>query len=121
MKKTIFLTLLILSFIPSFCFATPQVPEDFDQAQEEAQGFWENIKEEFIQNIKDIWNNQVIPFWQQILDWFEANIWPEIYSWFNDGVRPQIEEEFEKEKEQMKEELPEVSKSLWERFKELIK
>jgi len=35
--------------------------------------------------------------------------------------KPIIEEEFKKEKEELKEEVPEVTKSLWEKFKELIK
>jgi len=78
--------------------------------------------------IEKIWKEEVLPIWQKMWDWVKANIWSRIESW----IKPEIEkrkqffkEGFGRKKEEMKEELktevPKASKSLWEKFRELIK
>lgn len=66
------------------------------------------------------WDSYIVP-------WLK-NIWYKISVPFKKEAerrKPLIEEEFEKEKTQMKEEIkteiPKTTKSLWERFKELLK
>jgi hypothetical protein len=82
--------------------------------------------------IEKIWKEEVLPVWQKMAYWFKINIWPKIESWFKKEFQPRakeeiekrkplIEEEFKKAKEETKKEVPEVTKSFWEKFKELIK
>ena len=80
--------------------------------REEALPIWKRVYQFF----KNIWDSYIFPFFQ--------NIWQKILRILGREVqkrKPIIEEEFKKEKEEMKEEVPKVGKSLWERFKELIK
>ncbi|PIV44873.1 MAG: hypothetical protein COS25_02895 [Candidatus Nealsonbacteria bacterium CG02_land_8_20_14_3_00_37_10] len=78
--------------------------------------------------IEKIWKEEVLPIWQKMWDWVKANIWSRIESWIKPEIEKRkqfFEEGFGREKEEMKEELktevPKVSKSLWEKFRELIK
>ena len=67
--------------------------------------------------LKNIWNSYIFPFFD--------NLWQKTLGKEIRERKPVIEEEFKKEKKEMKEEikagLPNTLKSLWERFKELIK
>ena len=97
--------------------------------------------------LKKIWREEALPVWKKMGNWFR-NIWenyiksslrnfwysylkPKIQSFLErvkeflgkevEERKPIIEEEFEKEKEELMEELPGVTKSLWERFKALLR
>ena len=134
--KNIINVLLILGLIlPSFSFAQNQPispPKTLEEAKEMGEKALETGQKELPGIIEEIWKEEVLPVWQKMYDWFKKNIWPKIESWFKKEVQPRakeeiekrkplIEEEFKKEKGELKEELPGVTKSLWERFKELIK
>ncbi len=135
MKKTITILILFGLLLPGFYFVqgvnqSPQPPETLKEAEvvggkvlrllpealkkvwQEASEIWQIMGEK----VKNFWNSYILP-------WFQ-NIWQKIQSSFGKEIeerKPVIEEEFKKEKEEMKTDLPKVGESLWERFKELIK
>jgi len=130
-------SILIISglLLPIFSFAQNQPitpPKTLEEAKEMGEKALEVSKTKLPGIIEKIWKEEVLPVWQKMADWFKINIWPKIESWFKKEVQPRakeeiekrkplIEEEFNKAKEETKKEVPEVTKSLWEKFKELIK
>jgi len=134
-KKLIPIIAILGLLLPSFSFAQNQAieqPETFGEAKEMGEKALKTTQRELPGILDKIWKEDVLPVWQKMYRWFKINIWPTIESWFKKEVEPRvkeeaerrkpiIEEEFKKEKEEVKEELPGVTKSLWERFKELIK
>ena len=140
MKKILSTLILFCFLVPLFgLINSPRVvfaqsenqinpPENIEEVKavgEKALGVGEK---ELPRIIEKIWKEEVLPIWQKMWDWLKANIWSRIESL----IRPEIEkrkqlfeEGFGREKEEMKEELktevPKVSKSLWEKFRELIK
>lgn len=117
MKKVFVLTLLIL--IPIISFAQPKAPKDFEEAKGLGTKFLElmpKVAEEgtkaFIHQLKKIWNSYVMP----ALKWLWSLLGAEV-----EERKPLIKEELQKEKEEMKQEIPKAGRSIWERFKDLIK
>ncbi|MCK4453795.1 hypothetical protein KAU51_00355 [Candidatus Parcubacteria bacterium] len=103
---------------------------------------WRNMAEKF----SNWWKTSVLPWLKSIMptlkswfnetaEWFSgiwyetikpwiSNLLNKIKSFINEKIierKPVIKQEFEKEKQEIKQEIPEVSKGLWQRFKELIK
>ena len=137
MKKTITILILFGLLLPSFYSvqaanqsSSPQPPETLKEAEIVGGKILKLLPE----TLKGIWQ-EALGIWQTmgkraknfsdsyIWPWFQ-NIWQKIQSSFGKEIKqrkPVIEEEFKKEKKEMKEELPKVGKPLWERFKELIK
>ena len=125
------LIFLIISglFLSNFGFAqAPQIAPS--ETMEEPKEMREQALPGILEKIERIWKEEVLPIWQRIYNWFMTNIWPKIERWFKKEVEPRTEEiekrkliieEFKKEKEELKAELSKLGKSLWERFKELIK
>ncbi len=116
MKKAVFLFLIM---IPLISFAQLQAPEDF----EEAKGFGVKFLElmpraakegtrAFIFQLKRIWSSYLTPLFKWIWSLLETEV---------EERKPLIKEEFEKEKEEMKQEIPKAGRSVWERFKDLVK
>ncbi len=128
MKKTILILILIniLFLSPVFSLAQKnisQAPESFEEAESLGRKFIENLpqiaKEGFkdlISWIKKIWTSHVFPglkwIWHKLISFLDINV---------EERKPAIKEEFKKEKEEIKQEIPRVGESLWKRFKELIK
>jgi len=123
-KKIIFLTIIIGFLLTGFmakCFA--QAPQTFEEAKTLAQKILFGLPEA----LKNPWQ-EALAIWNKMANWFK-NIWDSyIYPWFWNILgkevekrKPEIQQEFEKEKQEMKEEIPKATKSLWQRFKELIK
>jgi hypothetical protein len=112
MKKTIVILICLGILSPAFSFAQ-ELPENIDEAREMGERAIEVGERELPGIIQRIWTDEVLPVWQKMYEWFKENIWVKIVAWF--------EEEFQAEKEEMKEEVPAVTKSLWEKFKELLK
>lgn len=91
-------------------------PQAFKEACQKAVAFWQ----EMLNYVRNFFTQQIWPKIQSKIDWLTQKIQP-IFQTEIEKRKPFIEKEFEKEKEEMIEELPKVSKPLWERFKELIK
>ena len=87
-------------------------PGTLEKTWQEALGIWKKMAEW----IKDF-------YFSYISTWFK-NIWQKICSFLGKEVerkKPEIKEGFEEEKQELKEEIPRVGQSIWERFKDLIK
>lgn len=136
------LIILIISglILPNFAFLQDQSispPETLEEAKELGEEAVEISQEKLPGTLEKIWQEEVLPTWRKMYDWFEKNIWPKILCWFKREIKPKvkeeiekrkpvIEEEFQKEKEEVKKEIreeviPKATQSLWEKFKELIK
>ena len=75
--------------------------------------------------IKDLWDNQIFPIWKEIYQWIKDNIWEKIKPLTNEEIirRKQIaEEEAQKEREELLEEIGEISikNDFWEKIKEFL-
>ncbi|MCP6719374.1 MAG: hypothetical protein KJI71_04030 [Patescibacteria group bacterium] len=129
MKKTKSLAILIifglvLSF-PGFSFAQTEnieIPETLEEARELGEEVVGVGKKELPGVMERLWKEDVLPVWQKMYDWFYNNIWFKVANLLKLEVEKRksiIGEELKKETQEVKEELPGVTKSLWERFKEL--
>ena len=126
-KKYLIFIIIIGILINTGLVFAQEVPATLDQAKETGQMVGEIVKQEspnifrqawndFSGFFKTIWNSYLFP-WSKI-------IWNKIVSILGKEVeqrRPEIEEEFKKETEEMKEDIPKVTKSLWQRLRDLIK
>ena len=128
MKKAIVILILFGFLLPSFSFIQAQSqiksPESIEEVKELGEKALEIGEKELPGILEKIWNEEVMPLWQKMYDWFKINIWSKIWPKVAEEIekrKPLLEEEFEKEKEELKEEAPKVGKSLWEKFKDLIK
>lgn len=133
MKKYFFITILISTFIifllGNFCLAQEGVPSSSraPESLEEVASLIKRIIRGFPEAMKGVWREAADWFkglWNSyIFPWLQG-IWHKILGFLGKEVekrKPEIEEEFEKEKEEMREEIPKAGKTLWQRFKELIK
>jgi len=139
-KKLIIISILSGLLLPNFSFApTPNLvwgfaqpiepPETLEEAKELGEKVLETGQKELPGILERIWQEEVLPFWQKMWDWFQVHIWqPYIEPPIKKEIekrKPIIKEEFQKEKEETKEsaktEVVPAFKSLWERFMELIK
>jgi len=123
---TLSLVLISLTCFPFNVKAQDEIPlhapKDLEEIQEFGEGMLEASKEQLPDIIKRLWNEDVMPLWQKMYDWFDLNIGSKFKEVFDEEVekrRPVVEQEYEKEKEEVKEELPIVTQSLWERLLEL--
>src|SRR4030042_101456 len=123
-------------FLPNLAFLQNQSitpPKTFEEAKELGEEVVAVGQKELPGTLEKIWQEEVLPVWHRMYDWFKENIWPKILSWFRREVEPKakeeiekrtpiIEEEFQKEKEEIKKEIqeeviPKDTKSLWENLK----
>ncbi len=89
-----------------------KIPEAFSKSWQEALIVWKKMFSWF----KSFWNSYIAPWLQ--------NLWNKILSSLGKEVekkKPEIKKEFQKEKEEMKEGIPRIGESLWQRFMELIR
>jgi len=139
MINKIAIILLLGILLPSFSLAQGgdqlQLPENMDEVQELGEKALEIGKKELPGTIEKVWQEEVLPIWQKMYDiwsnWWDNtiqpwldDIWQKIMSLLGQEIekrKPLIEEEFEKEKEELGIEASKIGQSLWERFKELIK
>ena len=139
-NKFIIILCIIGIILPNFSFGQEQVPlkapGTLEEAKEWLKRAFEVLKIELPKTIKKIWEENVLPVWKKMWNWAKTNIWENnLKPWFQgvwEGIlkifgkelekrKPIIEEEFEKEKEEVKTEVPKVGKSLLEKFKDLLK
>ncbi len=116
-----------MGFLLSFSFSVlaQETPVQAPETLEEAKSLGQRILTGFPETFKSVWQEAVV-FWKKMLNyvspWFKS-IWNSILSLLGKEVekrKPEVEEEFKKETQEMKEEIPKAGKSLWQRFKELI-
>ncbi len=113
--------------LPSFSLAQGngiKVPETFEEAKELGERALEIGKEKIPGTMETVWNEKVLPLWTKMYEWARTNIWLKIQPLIEREIEkriPLMKEKFEKEKQEMKEELPVITKSLWQRFIELWK
>lgn len=122
--KIIFCYLLIIGMLlPSFALAQGM---EAPKTLEEAKTFSLKIIEQLPETSKDVWRNEVLPILEKMWDWVARQAKPIIESWRQkilnllgkeiEKRKPALEKEIEKE---VKEIIPDIKKSLWERFKAL--
>jgi len=139
MKKnilTILLSILTLFIFSSIILAKeqqapiPKAPETIDEAEK----FGLKILSGFPEVLKKVWQEarkigqkifeKIKFFWNAYIKPHIMNLWNKIKSFFAKEVekrKPEIQQELEKEKKEMKEEIPKAGKSIWQRFKDLIR
>ena len=120
-----FLSLANASFAESATAQLPDIqPKTVDEAKELGQKALEIGQKELPGIIEKIWKNEALPIWKKMYDWFLMNVWVKVWPYAEKEIekrKPLIGEEFEKEKQELKEEAPGLGKSLWQRFRDLIK
>lgn len=131
--KNLVIFLIIYGLIlPIFSFAQVEPispPETLEETKGWLERAWETIKKNLPGILEKIWKEEVLPVWKRMWEWSKVNIWSKIEILFKREIEKRksiFEEGVEKEKEELKKEIkeeviPKASKSLWERFKELIK
>lgn len=125
--KKVVLSSLITAFLLSFAMPNVLAQEvvEAPESLEEAKSLGQRVLTGFPEVFKKTWQES-LAFWKKMLDyvspWFKS-IWNSILSLLGKEVeqrKPEVEEEFKKETQEMKEEIPKAGKSLWQRLKELI-
>lgn len=128
-KSGIVILLIMFSLLlSSFSFGQVDPPETLEEVKKAGEKALETGRKELPGIVKRIWREEVLPVWLNIWNWFKARIWPKIENWTKPEYEKRkryFEENFGVEKKEMEEELktevPKVTKPLWEKFKELIK
>lgn len=131
--------LIVILLLPSIVIGKTNLvlesPNSLKEVQELGETFSEKTMTELPGTLKDSWQHEVLPIWGRIwnggINIFNLYIRTQFtsfsYKVFNfiekeiKERKPGIEQEFKKEKQEMGEDIPVVSKSIWGRFKELIK
>ncbi|MDP4007375.1 MAG: hypothetical protein Q8P55_02155 [bacterium] len=139
MRTKLISSIILLGIIfnmPSLVAAQEEItPIQAPETVKEAQQFGIQILQGIPGAVKEVWNNQAVPLWSKMWNWF-LTIWNQyIFSWIQDWWdriaslfgqeiekrQPLLEQEFQKEKEELKQELqekiPEPGKTLWEHIK----
>jgi hypothetical protein len=118
MKKTLIIFFLLL--IP--CLSFSQEIVSFNKIKDESEERVEQGRG-LISFLKDIWNKDIVPFfkktWNSIVNFWQ-NSFKSLFQKEVEKRKPVIKEDFEKEKQELREEAPELGKSLWERLKGII-
>ena len=115
------------------------VPENFEEAQKGTEEAGKRIWEELPRILKDIWNNEILPLWKTMWNWvvmlwdhtvkaWVEACWEWLRSLFGEEIDTRTEsarEQIEKEKQELQEELEKegenITRSLWQRFKDLFR
>lgn len=139
MKKTIIFLILFAFFLPGFSLLAQtqggagnvQLPETVQGAKEMLGNALKTTQEEMPGNMKKIWQEQVLPIWMQMYDWFKVNIWVKVWPKAQNEIQkrePGVKEDLQKKtvetKQELKTEVPKISqdiRTLWQQFKNLIK
>lgn len=139
-KYLISITIISILALPCLAQTGPSVENGLEDLGRESkpigETIWQTVKTEFPKMIKRPWQDAltawrmifswVKSFWNSYLsNWFKI-IWENLIYFLGKEVeqrRPEIEQEFIKETEEMKQDIPETTKSiksLWERLKDLV-
>lgn len=122
MNKLILIFIMLGLVLPCFAFAQnqlPTLPKDLKGAGKtggDILKIWGKMADIF----SDWWNSYIFPWFKSLWQKIKAPLIKEM-----ERRKPIIKEEFKKEEKQAKEEIKvetsKAGKTLWERFKELIK
>lgn len=134
MKKTLITFLIISALIGPCCFSGVLAVSEPPQNLPGAETIFGKILGKFPAVLRTIWQ-EALRIWGEIFSWVK-NFWNSyIAPWFTnifykiknfifgevEKRKSEAQQEFEKDKQEMKKEVPQITRSLWERFKELIK
>jgi len=131
-KRGVIILILLGMILPNFSFAQGEgvkLPENWEDIKAIGQRLFDVIVKDLPGVFVKIWQEEVLPIWQKMWNWLKENIFdPYINPFFKKEIesrKPIIGTEFQKEKKEMKEgikiEAPQLIKSFWDKFKELIK
>jgi|WetSurMetagenome_2_1015567.scaffolds.fasta_scaffold437376_1 hypothetical protein len=139
MKKIILIFSIILaSFSPLLIVGQTQVriPENFEDAKNLGEKTIQVVENQGWGIIKNIWNNDALPIWKNMYNWTKEHVWnnflgPKIKNIWSGAINiikdeakqrtPAAQEKLKEEKQQIKEEIPVVGKTLWEKIRDFIK
>lgn len=143
MRRGLIILIIAGLLVPIIGFAQDKPaspPATFEEAREWGESTWGVIKKDLPGILERIWKEEVLPVWQRVWNlfksWWKNSLWPWIAGFWEEKIKSPAEEEIEKRKEIAEEELekkkeelkeeakevvPQATKSLWEKFKELIK
>lgn len=123
LNKTIYFLLIMGLILPSLCFAQEQAPQ-VPQTVDEAKSLSMEIVNALPGAIKKVWREEAWPIISNIWDWAKgfwdsylgskiSGLWQKFLKFLGkDDLN--IEKEFEKEKQEIKQDF-------WQRFKDLLK
>jgi len=103
MKYITLIAILSLIFSPVLVLAQAEIPGDTKGIETAIKSAWDATFSYF--------KNTAILVWDKISGFLTKEV---------EKRKPEIEAEFEKEVGELKEDLPKTTKTLWERFKDLI-
>jgi len=131
---SLLITAIALAAVPALAqeeTSSIKAPETIEEAQE----FGLQILQGLPVAMQEVWKTQVVPLWTKmwstaknvwdttVFSWVKG-LWDQVLSFFGQEIekrKPLIEEEFKREKEELKQELeqkiPEPGKTLWNRIK----
>ncbi|MFA4998971.1 MAG: hypothetical protein WC514_03040 [Candidatus Paceibacterota bacterium] len=128
-KKTILFLAVMGVLIPAFSLAqneTATVPENWEEIKDLGQKGLEQSKG-LPQILENIFKNDVLPVWEKMYSWFKTNILSKLSPSVQKEIeerKPVIKEEFQKEKEEIRGDLPNAKTTLmnlWQKIKEILK
>jgi len=121
-------------------FPLIEVPDTLEGVREGTEKVGKEVGAGLLISIQNIWHNEIVPTWRAMFFWTNENIWakfvrPTLYE-IGDSIKrvlgqeiekrkPIIEEKLEKEKQELQQEIKtqtsQATRSLWERFKALLR
>jgi len=123
MNKIIFIGVLIgLLFTQSVQAATGSIPVNIEETLDRVMDF---LLHDLPALIKGIFEENVLPIWNRMYEWFKENIWEKIKPLTTEEIerRKEIaEEEARKEREELLAEIGEISikNDIWEKVKDFL-
>lgn len=132
MKISLLITSIIFlsSFIYNNGFAlaaqnnvsVPTVPNTINEAEMAVWKIISSLPKVLMEIGRDVFR-KVESFWNTHIKSYVVSFWNKIKNFFTKKVdikKPEVKQELEKEKQEMKIEIPKAGKNLWEKFKEII-
>ena len=131
MKKLTIILILFAFLLPNFSlFAQEEnvkIPGTVEEAKEMVGNALKVGQQELPGTMKKTWQEEVLPVWDKMYDWFKVNILPKAKNEIKKrepALKQDLQTETGEMKEDIKKEAPKVSsnlKNLWKEFKNLIK
>lgn len=133
MFKQLIIILIILGFLVPVLGLGQQAPNQIEapktieEAEKMAREAITVAEKELPGILERIWRDEVMPVWGNMWEWVKPrikSIWQRVQELLGREIekrKPIIEEELQREKQELKKEAPEIGRPLWERFKELLR